>query len=62
LNKTSPTSLRRLNTWISVGGAVWEGLGGALLEEVRYWGQALRVYSFVLFLTCSLWFVLEVDL
>jgi len=39
LNKTFPVSLRHLNTWISVCGAVWGGLGdSALLEEVCYWG------------------------
>ena len=29
---------------VSVGGIDWEGLGGgALLEEVCHWGQALRL-------------------
>ena len=32
-----------LNARSTVGGTVWEGLGGvALLEEVCHWGQALR--------------------
>lgn len=32
-----------LTTWSSVGGTIWKGLEGmASLEEVCYWGQALR--------------------
>ena len=34
-----PHRLKHLNDWLSVGGAVWEGLGDvALLEEVCHWG------------------------
>lgn len=39
----APTRLIRLNIWSPVNGTIWEGLGGvALLEEVCFWGQALR--------------------
>jgi hypothetical protein len=35
LNKSGLRQLKRLEIWSSVGGIVWEGLGGvALLEEV----------------------------
>jgi hypothetical protein len=37
LNEDGSHRLIYLNTWSSVGGVVWEGLGGmALLEEMRH--------------------------
>lgn len=37
-------SLKYLNTWHLVGGAVWVNFGGvALLEEVRHWGVGFEV-------------------
>jgi hypothetical protein len=39
LNEKCPLRRKYLHVWSSVGGTVWEGLGGvALLEEVRHWG------------------------
>lgn len=36
--RTAPVTLY-LNTWSTVGGPVWEGLGEvACFEEVCYWG------------------------
>lgn len=33
-----------LSIWFQVSGTVWKGLGGvALLEEIYYWGLALKL-------------------
>ena len=43
LNENVPHSLGCLDTWCPVGGAVWEGLGGAALqEEVCHWGAGFE--------------------
>ena len=48
-NAAPPRRFMLLNTWSSVGGTVRRVVdplgGGALLEEVHHWGQALRVGS-----------------
>jgi hypothetical protein len=51
----TPHRLICLNTWSSIGGIVWEGLGGVdLLEEVCHWGWALRFNRVAPLLVCSL--------
>lgn len=43
LTENDSQRLTDLNTWLSVGRTIPEGLGGVtLLEEVYHWGQALR--------------------
>ena len=56
LNETGPHGVKCLNSWIPVGGTVWEGLGGvALFEEVCHWEWALK------FPVCSLYLLLVVQ-
>jgi hypothetical protein len=51
VNKNVSYQLTYLNAWCSVGGSVWEGLGGmTLLEEVCHWGvsfEVSKVYAFL---------------
>lgn len=43
-----------LNSWSSVGGSLWEGLGGiALLKVVRYWGWTVRFPNAIPSMSCG---------
>lgn len=46
LNESGPHTFICLNTWLSVGGVVWEGLGSVVsLEKVYHLGQSLRLQN-----------------
>lgn len=46
LNEKCPPETQSLHTWSPIVGTVWGGFGAvALLEEVCYWGRALRIYN-----------------